>query len=518
MASMTIHLTATAGRVKRWFREDVEQWAVGLVGGPARLKVIVLLACVLGLDAGDKATVGAIAPQLEQALHIGNVQIGLLVTVSTAIGAFATLPLGILADRVRRVRLLTIAIFVWSLAMAVSGAADSFLMLLVTRLALGVIVATAAPTIASLIGDFFPPAERGRIYGFVLTGELVGAAFGFVISGDVAEALSWRASFWVLAAIGAVLGAAILVWLPEPARGGQSRMRPGASDIPSPDKKTRAQPGGEQTAADQDTDEKDEVKQEIKDARVPPDEPLVLHHDPTEMSWPRAAWYILSIRSNLLIILASALGYFYLNGLRTFGVVYVRGRFNLGESEATSLLVAIGIGAIVGVLLIGRLSDWMIERGHFTARIWAGAIALIMAVAFFVPGFLVPTLTAAAALFFLGAIGIGGVNPPIDAARLDIIHSRLWGRAESIRAALRYAFEAIAPIVFGYVSTLFGGAGHGFKAAGRAHASQAAATGLGPTLLIMLVVLLGAGVALVRARKFYPVDVSTVIASEEHTS
>ncbi|HET7588004.1 MAG TPA: MFS transporter, partial [Gammaproteobacteria bacterium] len=481
------------------------------------LQVIVLLACVLGLDAADKATVGAIAVKLEEALNIGNVQIGLLVTVSTAIGAFATLPLGILADRVRRVRLLTIAVLVWSIAMAVSGASTSYLMLLLSRLALGAIVATAAPTVASLIGDFFPPTERGRIYGFILAGELIGVAFGFLISGSVADVLSWRASFFVLAAIGIVLGAALWRWLPEPARGGQSRMRPGATAIPSEDEATDAEPGDPEQTGGSDDEPENKVEEEIKEADIGPDRPLVLHDDPARMSWLHAAWYILSIRTNLLIILASALGYFYLTGLRTFGVVYMRARFDLGQSEATALLVAIGVGAIVGVLVVGRLSDWMIDRGHFTARIWAGAISFLVAAAFFLPGFLMPTLYAAGALFFIGAAGIGGVNPPMDAARLDIMHSRLWGRAESVRAALRYAFEAIAPIVFGYVSTLFGGGGGGTFGRAARHGQAQGGTGLEATLLIMLVVLFAAGGFLVWAVRTYPADVSTAIASEENT-
>ncbi|HET8551261.1 MAG TPA: MFS transporter [Gammaproteobacteria bacterium] len=506
---------ASVANIKHWFREDVEK-AVDLVGGPARLQVIVLLACVLGLDAGDKATVGAIAVKLEQAFGIGNVQIGLLVTASTAIGAFATLPLGILADRVRRVRLLTIAVVVWSLAMAVSGASTSYLMLLLTRLALGAIVATAAPTVASLIGDFFRPKERGRIYGFILTGELIGAAFGFVISGDVADALSWRASFWVLAVIGFAIAAALWLWLPEPARGGQSRMKPGATAIPSADESTDAEPGDPAQTA-QDAGRSDgRVEEEIKEAEISPDRPLVLHEDPTHMSWLRAAWYILSIRTNLLIILASALGYFYLTGLRTFGVVYIRARFGLGQSEATSILVAIGIGAIVGVLVIGRASDWMIDRGHFNARIWAGAISFLIAAGFFLPGFLVPSLGAAAVLFFFGAVGVGGVNPPMDAARLDIMHSRLWGRAESVRSSLRYAFEAIAPMVFGYVSTLFGGSGGAFRQAA-GHGNSNTGAGLGPTLLIMLIVLIGAGVCLFFALPTYAEDVATAMESEENT-
>jgi len=38
------------------------------------------------------------------------------------------------------------------------------------------------PAVASPIGDLFAPAERGRIYAFILTGELVGAGFGIVMA------------------------------------------------------------------------------------------------------------------------------------------------------------------------------------------------------------------------------------------------------------------------------------------------------------------------------------------------
>jgi predicted MFS family arabinose efflux permease len=194
--------------------------------------------------------VGAIAVELEHAFHIGNTDIGLLVTASTAIGALATLPIGVLTDRIHRIRLLTAAIIVWSLAMAVSGASDSYLMLLLTRLALGAVIATAAPVIASLTGDFFHPGERGRIYGYILAGELIGAAFGFIISGDVAAALSWRASFWVLAVLGLILAAVIWQWLPEPARGGQSRLEPGAEDITAAEDVDDTGAGSQDNASD----------------------------------------------------------------------------------------------------------------------------------------------------------------------------------------------------------------------------------------------------------------------------
>src|SRR5205085_876124 len=81
---------------------------------------------------------------------------------------------------------------------------------------------SAGPLVASLVGDYFPAAERGRIYGYVLAGELAGAGVGFAVTGDLA-ALSWRAAFLVLA-----LPAFVLAWLifrlPEPARGGSGAL------------------------------------------------------------------------------------------------------------------------------------------------------------------------------------------------------------------------------------------------------------------------------------------------------
>jgi len=57
---------------------------------------------------------------------------------------------------------------------------------------------THATTIYLMLGDWFASAERGRIYSYVLTGELLGAGLGFAVTGDVA-ALSWRLSFLLLA-------------------------------------------------------------------------------------------------------------------------------------------------------------------------------------------------------------------------------------------------------------------------------------------------------------------------------
>jgi predicted MFS family arabinose efflux permease len=130
------------------------------LGGAARAKVIALLAGVLALNSADTGMIGALAGQLEHDLGIGQTRLGLLATVSGGIGAVASVPMGMLTDRVRRVPLLAATIVLWSAAMAAGGQADSYLWLLLSRLVLGAALAAAGPIVASLIGDLFPPGDR----------------------------------------------------------------------------------------------------------------------------------------------------------------------------------------------------------------------------------------------------------------------------------------------------------------------------------------------------------------------
>src|SRR5580693_1748451 len=194
------------------------------VGGSARTRVVLLLACVLALASADSATVGASAVELRRTLDISNTDIGLLVSVTAVVAAVFSLPFGVLADRGRRTWILSGALVTWGAAMLWSATASSFDQLLLARVGLGAVTASAGPIVASLVGDWFPAAERGRIYGYILTGELLGAGAGFAITGDIA-ALSWRAAFIILA-----LPAFALAWLifkvPEPARGGSGALRP----------------------------------------------------------------------------------------------------------------------------------------------------------------------------------------------------------------------------------------------------------------------------------------------------
>ena len=482
--------------LQAWLSRNVEGPLEDLAGGRARLRIILMLACILALDAADKATLGAVAAQLKPALRIDNLEVGLLVAVTVASSALLTLPFGVLVDRFNRRNLLVAGIALWSLAMIWCGAATSYETLFAARLALGIVMAIGSPAIASLIGDCFKASERGRIYGYIISGELIGVAIGFLMSGNVA-ALSWRAPFIVLAVLGLLLAYFIARKLPEPRRGGRGRLQ---EDPGKP------------------VHDGVRIRDVVRDQGIEPIGSLVLREDPARMKiWP-AVKYVLSLPTYRMLIIASALGYFYFTGLRTFVVVFMRAHFDLSQTASSTFVVVIGLGAIAGVLVTGYSADRMVARGRVSARMSVGAGAYFLAVAALVPAMLLPNLGTAAPFMFIAAGGLGGAFPPVDAARLDVMHSRLWGRAEGVRSTIVYLAQAASPPLFGWLSSLLGGyGGVRLGPAGGASGGQSGGSDLDITFLVMLVALLAAAVVLLIGARSYPRDVATAVASEKAT-
>jgi MFS family permease len=519
-ARVTEDVLRLVGRILRALGRMVRGQVVRLSGGPARARVITLFGGVLALSSADAATIGAIAPQLEHALHIGNTKIGLLSTVALLTGAVFVIPVGLWVDRSKRIPLLSASIVLWSLSSLFSAFAGSYSTLLLTRLLLGAVTATAGPAIASLTGDYFPASERGRVYSYILGGEIIGSAVGFIVSGSVASAISWRAAFILLAIPGFFLARELWRTVPEPLRGGQSRLRPGATSLGEAHAQARAKSewSWEQPGEEGESGEDSELAREVARERgIDPDPRLVLKEDPQTMGLVASIRYIMSIPTNLLMIASSALGYFFFAGLQVFAVLFVRGHYHTSQLKAELVLALLVGGAIVGTLISGRVTDAMLRRGVLNARVWVPALCYLGATICLIPGVLGSKLTPALWFDVAGTALISAANPPLDAARLDIMPAGLWGRAESTRTFLRSLAQALAPLVFGGVSQLVAGIVPQQTPVGthpRGLISSSTATGLEVTFLIMLSTLAAAGVFLIMARRTYPRDGATAGASQ----
>jgi hypothetical protein len=87
------------------------------------------------------------------------------------------------------------------------------------------------------------------------------------------------------------------------------------------------------------------------------------------------------------------------------------------------------------------------------------AVAAAATPVLFVPVLVTRSVLAALPYLVAAALALSAQNPPIDAARLDVMPARLWGRAEGVRSLARAGAQAVAPILFGAVADLLGG-GH----------------------------------------------------------
>jgi len=518
----TRRLLLTIYRSSRWFGRVLRGEMVRRVGGPARARVIFLFGAVLALNGADTSTVGAVAPQLEHALRIGNADIGLLASVSLLVGALFTIPVGLLVDRFNRVPMLAASIVLWSLASLMSAFAGSYGTLLLTRLLLGAVAATAGPAIASLTGDYFPARERGRIYAYILGGEIAGNAVGFIVSSSVATLIDWRAAFVLLAIPGLFLAVELYRTVPEPLRGGQSRLAPGATDLGAAlaEAADRAEWEWEQGGPEPNADDEDLAHQAAQRRGVAANPERMLKEDPREMPLAQAVRYIMSIPTNVHLIISSSLGYFYFSGLSTFALLFVRGHYHVGQATASLVLGLLVAGAMIGTLISGKVTDEMVRRGFLEARVWVPAICYLAATALLIPGILGSRLTPAVWFDVAGAALLSAANPPLDAARLDIMPAGLWGRAESVRTFLRSLSQALAPLVFGGLADLIAGivpaqAPIGTHTGG---VSPSTARGLEISFLILLVTLAAAGLFLIRARFTYAEDVATAAASHQGTA
>ena len=96
--------------------------------------------------------------------------------------ALAQVPSGWLSDRYGARIMLVIYILTWSFFTGLIGGANSFAMLIVSRLGLGLGQAGAYPTAASIVGRWMPVTARGSASAIVANGGRIGGALAPVLT------------------------------------------------------------------------------------------------------------------------------------------------------------------------------------------------------------------------------------------------------------------------------------------------------------------------------------------------
>lgn len=164
-------------------------------------------------------------------MALSDFQLSLVQGVAAAVPLLLfSIPIGIMVDRMRRLRLFVLLAIIWTLGTFLTATAQGVAMLFLARMLAGVGTTGALTAALSLAADMCAPEQRGRALLIVTLGKSLGQAAAFALAGWLLalflqgvgaqwfpHAAPWRAAHFALALLSAALILPMLT-LREPAR------------------------------------------------------------------------------------------------------------------------------------------------------------------------------------------------------------------------------------------------------------------------------------------------------------
>src|SRR6185436_18376549 len=169
-----------------------------------RHRVLIFLCLLAAITYLDRIAISVAGPRIQDTLHIGPKGWGWVVGVFTLSYGIFEIPTGRMGDRIGARRVLTRVVLWWSGFTALTGLASNYYVLLFTRFCFGAGEAGALPNIGVSLARWFPAIERARALGLVMMFMQVGGALAPLVIVPIQLHYGWRASFYVLGALGVV--------------------------------------------------------------------------------------------------------------------------------------------------------------------------------------------------------------------------------------------------------------------------------------------------------------------------
>jgi predicted MFS family arabinose efflux permease len=396
---MVAHSSATTGAV-----------AVSAASAPAatrdrlRWEALAMLMVLAFLNYMDRHLLNPALPLIATEFGLDKQSLGLLVTGFNVVYALTAPLVGWVSDRVTRKRLLVVLVIAWSIVTAASGLAWGFTSLLIFRAMTGLGEGGYFPTAVSLIGDLFPPDQRGRaiaLHGLCTT---LGGSAGFAVGGVLAENVGWRASFMLAIVPGLILAAVFARRFREPPRGAMAARETITANASAP---------------------------------------------------ARPYLRIITSPAVLLIALAAGAAAFSMLGLTTFMVSYLRDERGLGVGAAGTLTGFAFAFTIVGQLSGGFLSDRLCARLP-RVRPLLVAVACTMMAPLVVAIAHSPAIAVAVGCFALAQIARGFAEPNLYGTIIDAVPASERGTAQGFLLMLTFAFGSASTWVAGMLIDAYG--------------------------------------------------------------
>jgi MFS family permease len=176
-----------------------------------------ILLVILTFNFLDRSILAIALQDIKADLDLSDTQLGFL--SGLAFAAFYSvmgIPIARWADRGNRVTIIALTTALWSVLVALCGAAATFVQILLIRVGVAVGEAGCVPPAHSLIADHFSRSERPRAVSVYMLGGPLSILVGYFLAGWVTQFYGWRMTFLLLGLPGIVLALLAFFTLREP--------------------------------------------------------------------------------------------------------------------------------------------------------------------------------------------------------------------------------------------------------------------------------------------------------------
>lgn len=177
-------------------------------------KLVLLLGSGQLINMLDFTMMLPLGPDFAKALDIPVSKLGMVGGSYIAAEVVAGIAGAFFLDRFDRRRALVVALTGLVVGTAACGLATGFVSLLAARMVAGVFGGTVDTLAFVIVSDAVAPERRGRAMGAIQSSFAVASVFGVPAGLELARLGGWRAPFFTLVALGAVVTAAVMSMLP----------------------------------------------------------------------------------------------------------------------------------------------------------------------------------------------------------------------------------------------------------------------------------------------------------------
>jgi predicted MFS family arabinose efflux permease len=182
------------------------------LGGDMSVFWLALAAFAIGTEA---FVIAGLLPAISADLQISAPAAGQLVTAYALAYAIGSPILAVTFNNVDRKTVLTLALTCFILSNLLAVVAPGFPMLMASRILMALAAGLCTPTALGVAVAITPPERRGRAVALVTSGLTVATVIGVPIGTMVGNQIAWRATFVMVAVLGAIALTGVLLRLPR---------------------------------------------------------------------------------------------------------------------------------------------------------------------------------------------------------------------------------------------------------------------------------------------------------------